>query len=52
MIIQHDSRLTIKRHKSLRVKDFGWPVLNSIYDKSHNMEEDIKKMFTDMTMQC
>jgi hypothetical protein len=45
-MIQHDSKLTIKRYKSLRVKDFSQVILNSIYDKSHYMEEDIKNVYT------
>jgi hypothetical protein len=46
MIIQHDSKLTIKRYKSLHVKDFSQAVLNSISNKSHYMEEDIKNVYT------
>jgi hypothetical protein len=46
MMIRHDSKLTIKRYKSLRVKDFSQPVLNSISDKSHYMEEDVKNVYT------
>jgi hypothetical protein len=42
----HDSKLMIKRYKSLRVKDFSQAILNSIYDKSHYMEEDIKNVYT------
>jgi hypothetical protein len=43
--IRHYSKFTIKRYKILRVKDFSRSVLNSIYDKSHYMEEDIKKVY-------
>jgi hypothetical protein len=28
------------------VKDFSQAILNSIYDKSHYMEEDIKNVYT------
>jgi hypothetical protein len=42
----HDSKLTIKRYKSLHVKDFSQVVLNSISDKSHYMEENIKNVYT------
>jgi hypothetical protein len=45
-MIQHDSKLTIKRYKSLRMKDFSHAVLNSISDKRHYMEEDIKNVYT------
>jgi hypothetical protein len=45
MMIGHDSKLTIKRYKSLHVKDFSQAVLNSISDKSHYMEEDIKNVY-------
>jgi hypothetical protein len=45
-MIRHDSKLTIKRYKSLRVKDFNQAELNSISDKSHYMEEDIKILYT------
>jgi hypothetical protein len=44
-MIGHDSKLTIKRYKSLHVKDFSQAVLNSISDKSHYMEEDIKNVY-------
>jgi hypothetical protein len=40
-MIQHDSQLMIRRVKSLHVRDFSQAVLNSIYDKSHYMEENI-----------
>jgi hypothetical protein len=46
MMTLHDSKLMIKRYKSLRVKDFSQAILNSIYDKSHYMEEDIKNVYT------
>jgi hypothetical protein len=46
MMIRHDSKLTIKRYKSLRVKDFSRAILNSISNKSHYMEEDIKNVYT------
>jgi Sec7-like guanine-nucleotide exchange factor len=46
MMIRHDSKLTVKRYKSLLVKDFSQTVLNSILDKSHYMEEDIKNVYT------
>jgi hypothetical protein len=45
MMMQHDSKLTIKRYKSLRVKDFSQVVLNSIYEKSHYTEEDITNVY-------
>jgi hypothetical protein len=41
-MIWYDSKLTIKRFKSLCVKDFSQAVHNSISDKSHYMEEDIE----------
>jgi hypothetical protein len=44
-MIRHDSKLTIKRYKSLRVKGFSQVVLNSIFDKSHYMEEDIENVY-------
>jgi hypothetical protein len=44
-MMRHDSKLTIKRYKSLRVKDFSQAVLNSISDKSHYTEEDIKNVY-------
>jgi hypothetical protein len=44
-MIWHDSKLMIKRYKSLHMKDFSQAVLNSIYDKSHYMEEDIKNVY-------
>jgi hypothetical protein len=46
MMTLHDSKLMIKRYKSLCVKDFSQAILNSIYDKSHYMEEDIKNVYT------
>jgi hypothetical protein len=39
------SKFTIKRYKSLRMKDFNQAVLNSIFDKSHYMEEDITNVY-------
>jgi hypothetical protein len=45
-MIRHDSKLMIKIYKSLHVKDFSQAVLNSISDKSHYMEEDIKNVYT------
>jgi uncharacterized protein (UPF0305 family) len=45
-MIWHDSKLTIKRYKSFYVKDFSQAVLNSIYDKNHYMEEDIKNVYS------
>jgi hypothetical protein len=45
MMIRHDSKLTIKRYKSLRVIDFSQAILNSISNKSHYMEEDIKNVY-------
>jgi hypothetical protein len=45
-MIRHDSKLTIKRYKRLCVKNFSEAVLNSIYDKSHYMEGDIKNVYT------
>jgi hypothetical protein len=44
-MIRYDSKLTIKRYKSLRIKDFSRAVLNSIYDKSHYIEEDINNIY-------
>jgi hypothetical protein len=41
---RHDSKLTIRKYKSLQVKDFSQAVLNSISDKSHYKEEDIKNV--------
>jgi hypothetical protein len=46
MMIRHDSKLMIKRYMSLSMKDFNQAVLNSISDKSHYMEEDIKNVYT------
>jgi hypothetical protein len=46
MMIRRDSKLTIKRYKSLRAKDFSQAVRNSISDKSHYMKEDIKNIYT------
>jgi hypothetical protein len=46
MMSLHDSKLTIKRYKSFDVKDFIQAVLNSISDKSHYMEEDIKNVYS------
>jgi hypothetical protein len=45
-MIRYDSKLMIKRYKSLHVKDFSQTVLNSISNKSHYMEEDIKNVYT------
>jgi hypothetical protein len=45
-MIWYDSKLMIKRYKSLHVKDFSQAVLNSISNKSHYMEEDIKNVYT------
>jgi hypothetical protein len=45
MMIWDDSKLTIKRYKSLREKDFSQAVLNSISDKSNYMDEDIKNVY-------
>jgi hypothetical protein len=44
-MIRYDSQLMIRRVKSLCVRDFSRAVLNSIYDKSHYMEEDIKNVY-------
>jgi hypothetical protein len=46
MMIKHDSKLTLKRYKSLHVKYFSQAVLNSISDKRQYMEEDIKNVYT------
>jgi hypothetical protein len=46
MMIQHDSMLTIKRYKSLRMKDLNQVVLKSIFDKSYYMKEEIKIVYT------
>jgi hypothetical protein len=46
MMIRHDSKLMIIRYKSFRVKYFSQAILNSISDKSHYMEEDIRNVYT------
>jgi hypothetical protein len=45
-MIRYDSKLMIKRYKSLRVKDFSQIVLNSVSNKIHYIEEDIKNVYT------
>jgi hypothetical protein len=39
------SQLTIRRVKMLHVRDFSQAVHNSIYNKSHYMEEYIKNVY-------
>jgi hypothetical protein len=50
MMTRHVSQLMIRRVKRLRLRDFSQAVVNSIYDKSHYMEEYIKNIY--MTMKC